>query len=113
MFNQYLIFNLFLRNFLSRENIIFKLWNPLVYDLTKMLWKTFVPNFLSKLMCYVIVLAIKYQCTSESKPYFFLLLFSSYYCRYNNCNVHFNHDIYIKWKVKLVLVKMAIACKKC
>ena len=71
MFNQYLIFNLFLRNFLSRENIIFKLWNPLVYVLTKMLWKTLVPNFLSKLMYYVIVLAINFQCTSESKPYFF------------------------------------------
>ena len=71
MFNQYLIFNLFLRNFLSRENIIFKLWNSLVYVLTKMLWKTLVPNFLSKLMYYVIVLAINFQCTSESKPYFF------------------------------------------
>ena len=71
MFNQDLIFTLFLRNFLSRENIIFKLWNPLVYVLTKMLWKTLVPNFLSKLMYYVIVLAINFQCTSESKPYFF------------------------------------------
>ena len=75
MFNQYLIFNLFLRNFLSRENIIFKLWNPLVYVLTKMLWKTLVPNFLSKLMYYVIVLAINFQCTSESKPYFFYSCF--------------------------------------
>ena len=36
-----------------------------------MLWKTLVPNFLSKLMYYVIVLAINFQCTSESKPYFF------------------------------------------
>ena len=26
-------------------------------------------------MCYVIVLAIKYQCTSESKPYFFCYCF--------------------------------------
>ena len=57
-------------------------------------------NFLSKLMYYVIILGIKFQCTNKINIFFFFaVLFSLTCCTCSDYNFHFNYEIKIIWKV--------------